>query len=109
MNRSNRPALLQRGAFAFLSRSRLDGPIARELRTGLTRVAAELRRTAALVSIRRRLHRIDVEEKRAIREVNYLREELIQNERNLSWLEIEYRLARERLNDRLNTIQQETP
>lgn len=99
MSHPNRSVLLkrQRGAVAFLARPRFDGPVARELRGGLTRIGAEIRRTAALVNIRRKLRSIDREERRAIREVDYLRNELLQHERNLEWLLIEYTSARKQL------------
>ncbi|WP_420996211.1 hypothetical protein ACKI2N_002410 [Cupriavidus sp. 30B13] len=97
LNQSH-PLKRQRGAVALFPRPRFDGPLARELHAGLARIGAEIRRTAALVNIRRKLRAIDREERRATSEVAYLRDELLQQERNLAWLAIEHKASRDQLN-----------
>ncbi|NSX04833.1 hypothetical protein [Cupriavidus gilardii] len=98
-----------RGAALTTPRHRLDGPVAQEIRAGLSAVAAEVRRMVARVKVHRELRSIDREEARAVREVNWLRDELVNQERNLAWLEREYRDRRKALNARLHALGRVAP
>ncbi len=106
MNATNRNTSLnrQRGAIVLPVAFRFEGPVAQELRAGLCRAAAEIRRMAERVRIHRALRRMDLDEIRAVREVDWLREELVHQERNLSWIEFQNRQQREKLTDRLQQL-----
>ncbi|SOZ12055.1 hypothetical protein [Cupriavidus taiwanensis] len=93
-----------RGVALRLRRRRFDGPIVREIRAGLASIVAEVRRMVARVSLQCELSGIERQEKRAVREVHWLRHELTQQERNLDWLQIEYRARREVLTARLEQL-----
>ena len=93
-----------RGALNLPARPRFDGPVARELRVGLARVGSEVRRMVARVAALRALRAVDREERRASRELAWLRNELEQAEHNWNWLQIEYRQRRDALNTRVNSV-----
>ncbi|WP_104565821.1 hypothetical protein [Ralstonia mannitolilytica] len=89
-----------------------DNLVAVELRTGLVRIRAELvagvKRLGAewalmreRMAIQRKLRRQAKELERGIREVDWLREELMNAERNQSALELLYRANEEQLLARL--------
>lgn len=104
MSRQSQLSQPRAGMTLTVRRPRFEGPVAQEIRVGLTSIAAEVRRVMARVRIHRELRSIEREERRAIREVDWLREELVNQERNLTWLEREYRERRKALNARLQTL-----
>lgn len=96
----------QRGGFSMLA-SRLrgrQGPVLTEIRAGLGSILAEVRRMIERVNIQCELRGIQRQEKRAVREVEWLRNELVQHQRNLDWLQIEYRARRLALAARLDQL-----
>jgi len=106
MKRNHRSVLLnrQRGTVVLPVALRFDGPIGMELRAGLRRIGAEIRRTCSLVATRYALRRLGREQLRANRDIEWQRNELLQAERNLVWLELEYTKERDRLLTRLQEL-----
>ncbi|QBP09824.1 hypothetical protein [Cupriavidus metallidurans] len=81
-----------------------DDPVFRELRAGIGRVVAEVRRTLSRIETMRALRALDREEKRASREIDWMRKELDHAEANLVELEQWYRTRRKDLTARLKLL-----
>ncbi|MDK3025552.1 hypothetical protein QO239_23435 [Cupriavidus taiwanensis] len=104
MNKTGNPS--QRGSLGMLASHlrRAQGPVLTEIRAGLSSILAEVRRMVERVHIQCELRGIQRQERRAVREVEWLRNELLQQQRNLDWLQIEYRARRLALAARLDQL-----
>ncbi|MBJ9695907.1 hypothetical protein [Burkholderia cenocepacia] len=77
------------------------GPVLAELLSGLRRVCAELRRLVVRVRTQCQLHRIDRDELRAARDLDWMRRELDRTQTNFTLLQGAYANQRRALYRRL--------